>query len=85
MERGRVAETETMPRLVVGYTELGCGRLKKGKGFLKPNFELGPNPIFANSSPNLPDTTCLFADGDMAVVAVICSCTNTGSSYTRGE
>ena len=26
-----------------GYTELGGGKLKKGKGFLKPNFELGPS------------------------------------------
>jgi hypothetical protein len=43
------------------------------------------NPIFANSSLNLPDTTCLFADGDMAVVVVTCSCMNAGSSYTRGE
>jgi hypothetical protein len=32
-----------MPKLVEGYTELGCGRLKKGKGFLKPNFDLLPN------------------------------------------
>ena len=33
-----------MPRLVVGYTELGCGKLKKGNGFLEPNFELWPKP-----------------------------------------
>ena len=46
MERGRVAEAELMPRLVVGYTELGGGNLKKDKGFLKPNFELGPNPAW---------------------------------------
>jgi hypothetical protein len=26
-----------------GNTEPGCGKLKKGKGFLKPNFEPGPN------------------------------------------
>jgi hypothetical protein len=32
-----------MPKLVGGYTELSCSKLKKGKGFLKPNFELGPN------------------------------------------
>ena len=38
-----MAETELMPKLVVGYAELGCSKLKKGKGFLKPNFELGPN------------------------------------------
>jgi hypothetical protein len=30
--------------LEVGYTELSCSKLKKGKGFLKPNFERGPNP-----------------------------------------
>jgi hypothetical protein len=41
----RVAVTEPMPRLVVGYTELGCSKLKKGKGFLKPNFELGPSRL----------------------------------------
>ena len=34
--------TEIMPRLVVGYTELGGGKWKKGKGFLKPNFGVGP-------------------------------------------
>jgi hypothetical protein len=28
---------------VVGFTELGGSKLKRGKGFLKPNFELGPN------------------------------------------
>ena len=33
MERGRVAETELMPRLVLGYTELDCSKWKKGKGF----------------------------------------------------
>ena len=43
MERGRVTETELMPRLVVGYTELGGGKLKTGKGFLEPNFERVPN------------------------------------------
>jgi len=41
MGQGRVTETEIIPRLVVGYTELGGGKLKKGKGFLEPNFELG--------------------------------------------
>jgi hypothetical protein len=43
MEWGRVIETELMPRLVGGNTETVCGKLKKGKGFLKPNFELGPS------------------------------------------
>ncbi len=43
MEWGRVAGTELMPKLVVGYTELGCSKLKNGKGKSKPNFELGPN------------------------------------------
>ena len=33
-----MTETELMPRLVVGYTELGGGKLKKGNRFLKPNF-----------------------------------------------
>ena len=43
MEWGRVTETERMPSLIGGNTELGGGKLKKGKGFLKPNFELLPN------------------------------------------
>jgi hypothetical protein len=38
-----VAETELMPRLVGGDAERCCGKLKKGKGFLEPNFEVGPN------------------------------------------
>ena len=42
MEPGREAETEIIPRLVVGYTERDGSKLKKGKGFLKPNLELGP-------------------------------------------
>ena len=46
MEWGGVTETELMPILVVGYTELGGGKWKKGKGFSKPNFELGPNWTF---------------------------------------
>ena len=40
----RVAETEPMPKLVVGYTELSCSKLKKSSGFLKPNFEPLPIP-----------------------------------------
>jgi len=32
-----------MPRLLVGYTELDGSKLKKGRGFLKPNFGVGPN------------------------------------------
>ena len=43
MAWGRVVETDLMPRLVVGYTELGCGKLKKGNGFLEPNHEPLPN------------------------------------------
>ena len=43
MEWGRIAETELMPTLVVGNTELDGGKLKMGNGFLKPNFELEPN------------------------------------------
>ncbi len=30
-----------MPKSVVGCTELGGGKLKKGNGFLKPNFGVG--------------------------------------------
>jgi hypothetical protein len=43
MERGRVIETEPMPRLVGGNTEMAGGMLKSGNRFLKPNFERGPN------------------------------------------
>jgi hypothetical protein len=42
MDWGRVTATELMPRLVGGDTETVCGKWKRGKGFLKPNFELGP-------------------------------------------
>ena len=35
--------TELMPSLLVGYTELGGSKWKKGKGFSKPNFEWVPN------------------------------------------
>ena len=39
-----MAETELMPSRGEGNTELvGGGKLKKGKGFLKPNFGVGPN------------------------------------------
>ena len=38
-----MTETELMPRLVVDYTELAGSKLKKGKGFLEPNFGVGPN------------------------------------------
>ena len=40
-----MAGAELMPSLVVDNTELGGGKWKKGKGFLKPNFGLGPNQI----------------------------------------
>ena len=43
MGQGRVIETELMPRLLVGYAEPGCSKLKKGNGFLQPNFGVGPN------------------------------------------
>ena len=39
-----MTKTELMPRLVVGDTELGGGKLKKSNRFLEPNFELGPTP-----------------------------------------
>ncbi len=41
----QVTDTETMPKLVVGYTELGCSKLKRGKGFSKPNFEPVPSSL----------------------------------------
>jgi hypothetical protein len=41
MERGRVAETELMLRLVFGYAEPVGGKEKIGKGFSKPNFGWG--------------------------------------------
>ena len=43
MGQGGVIETELMPSLVVDNTELDGCKLKKGKGFLKPNFGVGPN------------------------------------------
>ena len=39
---------ELIPSLVVGDTEIVCGKLKMGKGFLKPNFEALPKPEFFN-------------------------------------
>ncbi len=41
---GQGAETEIIPSWGWGNTELGGSKSKKWKGFLKPNFELGPNP-----------------------------------------
>ncbi len=51
MDWGRVPETELMPNRGGDYTELGGGKWKKGKGFLKPNFEAGPNlsPVYLRS------------------------------------
>jgi hypothetical protein len=43
MGLGGGADTEPMPKLMVGNTELAGCKLKKWKGFLKPNFELVPN------------------------------------------
>ena len=43
MGKGMVTETEPMPRLVVGNTEPGCSKWKRGKGFSKPNFEPFPS------------------------------------------
>jgi transposase-like protein len=42
-----------MPRLVVGNTELDGSKLKKGKGFLKPNFGVGSNrfPAIHSTEP----------------------------------
>ena len=63
----RVAETELMPRLVVAYTEPGCSKLKKGKGFLKPNFGLGPNLNIQLGNcerlVNLTQFSCTQSDG----------------------
>ena len=42
---GRVTGTELMPSLVVGDTETVCSKLKCWKGFLKPNFGVGPNTV----------------------------------------
>jgi hypothetical protein len=58
-----VTDTEPMPKLVEGYTELGCSKLKNWKGFLKPNFEPGPN-----RSGGSPHHDCLLYPG-----AVICA------------
>jgi hypothetical protein len=41
-----------MSKLVVGNTELGGGKLKKGNGFLKPNFETGPNQNISGWHPD---------------------------------
>ena len=38
-----MTETALMLKSVVDYSELGCSMLKKGKGFLEPNFAEGPN------------------------------------------
>jgi hypothetical protein len=43
-----MTETELMPSLVEDNAETDCGKLKKGKGFLKPNFERGPSPLRQN-------------------------------------
>ena len=45
MGQGGVIGSDLMPRLVVGYTELAGGKLKKGNGFLKPNFWVGANEV----------------------------------------
>lgn len=50
MRQGRVADTDLMPRLVESYTEQFFSKLKKGSGFLKPNFGRGLNQAFAKSS-----------------------------------
>jgi len=52
-----------MPEFVVGNTEPGCNKLKKGKGFLKPNFEPEPswtgqesaNIYWKNTNPQTAD------------------------------
>ena len=37
-----MTETERMPKLVVGNTEPGCSKWKRGNGFLRPNSETPP-------------------------------------------
>ena len=51
---GEVVGTELMPRWGVGNTELGGGKLKKGKGKRKPNFGVGPNRITPVREIGLP-------------------------------
>jgi hypothetical protein len=46
MEWGRVTETERMPSLGVGYTELGCSKLKKAKQYSGPNFRARTEQYF---------------------------------------
>ena len=43
MEWSKGTESEIMPSFVGGYTKLGGGKLKKGKGFFRPNFGVEPN------------------------------------------
>jgi len=43
MVQGGGIETELLPKLVVDYTEHSGSMLKKGNGFLEPNFGMGPN------------------------------------------
>ena len=33
----------------MGYTEMGGDKLKRGNGFLEPNFGVGPNLVAADS------------------------------------
>ena len=49
--RAGVTETELMPRLLVGYTELGGGKLKKDMGFWEPNFGVRPNLVAVTGAP----------------------------------
>jgi len=58
---GRGIETEIIPNRGGDYTELGS-KWKAGKGFLKPNFELGPNwvnrpPCQASPEPHTREGT----------------------------
>ena len=53
---GGVAETELMPRLLVGYTEIRGSKLKKRNGVLKPNFGVGPNESRLCSKPRPRDS-----------------------------
>ena len=54
MGKGRVVETEPMPRLVGGDTETFSSKLKSCNSFSKPNFEPLPSVI-----STLLSATCL--------------------------
>ena len=62
-----MAGTEPVLNRVVGLYRTGCRKLKKWKGFLKPNFELGPNLNIQLGNcerlVNLTQFSCTQSDG----------------------